>query len=110
MAPDAPNVLAFGDNVVNGCPCPAMAAGLQPANGGHAATMAEEYDAVVLDRYGIDEGTLPREIAESCWEEAIERLHEKLGGMPTIDDTYRDEIHWIEDDIEVGEKVTARVF
>jgi len=54
--------------------CPAVAADRDIPQDDAALTVAEEYDSVVRLRYDIDEGTLPADIAESCWLEAIESV------------------------------------
>jgi hypothetical protein len=62
-------VYAFGDDSIDGEACPAVAAGFDTT--GKVLTIAEQYDSLVLSRYGIDEGVLPESVAESCWNDAI---------------------------------------
>jgi len=62
---------AFGENEVQGKSCPMVTSGL---SGQELTTVAEEYDKIVRQRYGLREGTLPKSVAESCWNEAIDSV------------------------------------
>jgi len=70
----AQETYAFGDSALGETVCPAVAAGRDIPSDDYALTVAEEYDSIVLERYGISEGTIPAGIAESCWYDAIESV------------------------------------
>jgi hypothetical protein len=70
-------VFAFGDNMIQDTACPVLTVtGVTPGKQleSKLLTVAEKYDEIVRQRYGLDEGTLPASVAESCWNEAVENL------------------------------------
>lgn len=66
---DDPEEFAFGDNEMNGRPCPVRSIGEEVS--GHALNVAETYDEEARQRANADEGTLPRSVAQECWDAAV---------------------------------------
>jgi hypothetical protein len=94
---------AFGDSKVTGIRCPVRSTGRDL--GPHELTVAEEYDEVVRERYGIDEGVLPESVAASAWRDAVSQL--KQAAMTTQD---KDHAKWLHESVEAGEEIESEVF
>ena len=69
------DVFAFGDSKINGVRCPVRSAGRSVS--GKLLTVAERYDEVVQNRVRHGEGTIPANVAERCWNEAIVLIREQ---------------------------------
>lgn len=92
---------AFGLDEVNGCPCPAAAAGFDTATNEWARSIADRYDKKVRLQLGTDvvegdRGTVPEETAKGCWLDALEEAKlEEFDETPvSIGETVADELGW----------------
>jgi len=103
----AQETYAFGDDSIDGSACPAVAAGRDIPNDDAALTVAEQYDSVVRERYGIDEGTLPASVAESCWEAAIGAVLSDADYYCGRDDEHADYLY---DAADVGRDIAFDLF
>lgn len=68
------NTFAFGYNMVDDCPCPAMAAGYCPDNGVAITDVAEHYDEIAASQQPDVEGTISEELAKQYWQMAMEEI------------------------------------
>lgn len=97
---------AFGDNAIQGKSCPVVTAtGSRPT--GRLLTVAEMYDSVVRNWYGLDEGVLPASVAEACWRAAIDELIESAEKYEGSDKQYSDELY---EAVEEGRDIAESVF
>lgn len=71
---DAPERFAYGDNQIDGCPCPVLATGREMT--GMLIDIAERYDQMAQDRFEDHEGTVPFETAKELWQETVDQLRE----------------------------------
>ncbi len=72
----SPTTFAFGQNKVNGCKCPALAADMDP--GGTDAEMVPGllevvslYDDLMIDSRDVLDGTVGEEIAKEVWKDVM---------------------------------------
>jgi len=103
----AEKVYAFGDDSINEFACPAVAAGRDMPDDDAALTVAEEYDSIVQLRFGIDEGTLPESVAESCWEEAIGSI---LSNAEYYEGRDNEHAEYLYDAADVGRDIATGLF
>jgi len=103
----AQETYAFGDDSIDGSACPAVAAGRDIPNDDAALTVAEQYDSVVRERYGIDEGTLPSSVAKSCWDGAIEAVLLDAEYYEGRDNEHADYLY---DAADVGREIADELF
>jgi len=75
---DSPTRFAYGWNEYNGCVCPAVAAGFDPAGEGEGdyvpglTEAAESYDQIVRQGHGGNSGTVSEEEAKDAWIQMLE--------------------------------------
>lgn len=97
---------AFGDNIIQDTACPVLTVtGEQPT--GKLLSIAEKYDEIVRQRYGIDEGILPASVAESCWNEAVDSLFADSDYYLGRDAEHSDYLH---DAATEGKSLAAKAF
>ena len=66
---------AYGDDTVDDCPCPAVAAGYSPNSADESTVSAEWYDEMVERLYPEeDEGIISEEKAKEAWNKAINEM------------------------------------
>lgn len=75
-----PERFAYGANELNGCSCPAMAAGMNPSASGEGhipglLEAAEQYDILLENQRGEYDGIIIKEIAKGAW---IDMMRNKL--------------------------------
>lgn len=106
------NTYAFGDNKTDGIPCPALAAGLKPYNGGVTSRMAEKYDEVARLSEGRSDGVTDADKAESYWSEAIEGIRRDINVEEKKVESARDsdKLDFQRRMLAVGEKVERKQF
>jgi len=74
---------AFNHNTVDGCPCPAFAAGYNPNNDSIVCEIAEQYDERAYTFAARDSGTLPEHNARQAWDQTIELLKDRSDNAET---------------------------
>lgn len=85
---------AYGEDKVDGCACPATAAGLDTLHPA-LSSLAGRYDERLRDGYiGFDDGTVADEVAETEWRAAVEEARQE--GKT--------------DEVELGEVVIERLW
>lgn len=65
---------AFGKNQMDGCKCPALAAGHDPMDGGFAREVAERFDTTMRNEHEIGAGTVPESEARRAWRKMMSEL------------------------------------
>jgi len=73
MNEDNTTEFAFGKNTVDGCPCPALAAGYNPSYNSKAVIVAEQYDSIFQEEI-VGTGTVTEEQAREAWKEVIDHF------------------------------------
>lgn len=108
---------AFGKDVVNGCECPAVAAGYSPSDRDETAEIAEWYDAKVEDLghdprivtrttdYGVPITSpyepIPEAHAKEAWLAMIDEMEKRLNAIGRGEDKLKtareiaDELGWL---------------
>jgi len=70
---------AYAKDRINGCECPAVAAGYQPSSGDDSLLVAETYDGIVRDReLGSANCIIDEDTAKEAWLAAIEDIRERF--------------------------------
>lgn len=73
---------AYGKDEMDGCPCPAVAAGYSPASGDSSIEPAEWYDSVIKSEFRSATepySPLSEEEAREAWNMTIEQLTGRYG-------------------------------
>lgn len=69
---------AYGKDSVDGCVCPAVAAGFSPSSGDDSIVVAERYDQEVKDKnLTTARSIIDEEAAKEAWLSALEHLERK---------------------------------
>jgi len=83
--PDEIERFAVGRNVVDGCPCPALAAGYDPSQGDPSTTVAGRFDRQITGPTTVD-----REYARTVWFNVMRKLKAQYGVESTEYQTAED--------------------
>ena len=91
---------AYGGNEIEGCFCPAMAAGMNPCGVGDNHTpglleAAEHYDALIQEKEGGYQGTVGEEIAKSAWLQMLRNADEDEMFSETAAEKVAKELNWL---------------
>jgi hypothetical protein len=90
---------AFGSNHVDGCSCPAQAAGFDVSDD-IVIMVAEEYDDKIRAREKCSEGIVGSYTAKTVWDNVIDDLEQRLDDVESPD-----EIEIIREQLDVARKV-----
>jgi hypothetical protein len=101
----AQKVFAFGDNSIDGQPCPVLAS--SHSIDGHALTVAEHYDDEVSARVDVQEGTIPASVAEKMWEQALSAVANNARYFEKEDPEHADYLYRA---LEAGKEVRDEIF
>jgi len=80
---------AYGDNSVDNCACPAIAAGYNPNCGDMSLKIAEKYDEI-LRRTRSEEGTIEESVAKEAWLDAVDYFVREAEQSDVHTDHYHD--------------------
>jgi polyhydroxyalkanoate synthesis regulator phasin len=96
-------VFAYGDMTFAGHRC--VAKSCDKSLKGELLTVAEMYDAVARENHISDEGLIPKDEAESYWNEAMKRVRGKME-----QETDPDHERYLERALEKAEEVRKEAF
>lgn len=91
--PDEIERFAVGRNVVDGCPCPALAAGYDPGQTDPSTEAAGRFDRKITGLTG--RRTVDREYARKVWVDVMDELKAEYGVESTEYQTAEDIAHTI---------------
>jgi len=94
---------AYGKNHVDGCPCPATAAGYSPTSNPMALLVAEQYDEQ-LKESSSDNGTVDEKTAKETWKAAIEYYQRTAEQIPDQGDK-----DWYQERADVGKEIAREL-
>jgi len=94
---------AYGSNHVDGCSCPATAAGYCPPSAIHACAVAREYDEE-LATCRSDSGTVDEETAKEAWKAAIRYYERTVKQTPKHKDK-----EWYQERLDVGKDIAREL-
>ena len=88
---------AYGANNLDGCECPALAAGFHPVHSDLLGmdSVVDRYDTILKDQKGEIDGEVSEEEAKDAWLHALQELSEDKYGEIAAAKTIADYHDWI---------------